>query len=61
MATDITPYQISMALQFIGIQFRQFARAIQQLARWSTQPPPNWFQQVQMEVVGDKYGTEPSN
>ena len=55
MATDITPYQLSMALQYIGIRFRQFSHALQQLARQSKQPSPNWFQKVEAEVVGGKY------
>ena len=55
MSTEITPYQHSIALQYIGIRFCQFSRAVQQSARWSTQPPPNWFQQVRVEVVGGIY------
>ncbi|KIM58324.1 hypothetical protein SCLCIDRAFT_28112 [Scleroderma citrinum Foug A] len=50
MSTKITPYQLSIALQYIGIQFRWFSCAVQQSARWSTQPPQNWFQQVRVEV-----------
>ena len=55
MATDITPHQLSMALQYVGVQFCWFSCAMQQLARQSRQPPLNWFQQVEAEVVGGKY------
>ncbi|KIM59775.1 hypothetical protein SCLCIDRAFT_27029 [Scleroderma citrinum Foug A] len=50
MATDITLYQLSMALQYIGVRFRRFSHALQQLARQSKQPPLNWFQKVEAEV-----------
>ena len=51
MATDISPYDVSRALQYIGVRFRRFVHAIQQGMQQDGPLPSHWFRLLCIEIV----------
>ena len=51
MSTEITPYDASLALQYIGVRFRRFVYAIQQSMGRDVSAPSDWLSFIRMEVV----------
>ena len=51
MATDISPYDVSHALQYISVCFHWFVRAIKQGMEQDGPLPSHWFQLLCIEIV----------
>ena len=51
MATDISPYDVSRTLQYIGVRFHRFVYAIQQGMEQDGPLPSHWFRLLCIEIV----------
>ena len=51
MATNISPYDVSCALQYIGVCFRWFVHVIQQGMEQDSPLPSHWFWLLSIEIV----------
>ena len=51
MATDISPYDVSRALQFIGVRFHRFVHVIQRGMEQDGPLLSHWFRLLSVEIV----------